>query len=310
MKAASVPRALSSLNRSSATQVVGDDMASSHTSSSFILATFALSAVGCQGFAQPEPTPVVLMPTPVFAAPQQFVMPAQVVVPSTGVPGFPESYSVGPQIVTQPGAVAPSVVPEPTTAIAPQLGLPVADATKPGLPNPLKVPVTNHDYAWDQIADVVSDYFPIASEQRVHIDPQMWTEGRIETPYQIGATAFEPQRKDSVGGFNLWQSTLQTIRRRAVVRVVPEPDGYLIDLQVVRELEDLPRPEAATAGAATYRNDSSLPIANRGFVSRSDWSQDWIMLGRDVPLEQKMLGEMRERLSLAPQGAMTLTPTQ
>src|SRR5690606_24119803 len=109
---------------------------------------------------------------------------------------------------------------------------------------------------------------------------------------------------------NLWQSTLQTIRRRAVVRVVPEPDGYLIDLQVVRELEDLPRPEAATAGAATYRNDSSLPIANRGFVSRSDWSQDWIMLGRDIPLEQKMLGEMRERLSLAPQGAMTLTPTQ
>jgi hypothetical protein len=168
--------------------------------------------------------------------------------------------------------------------------------------------VSNHDFAWDQIVDVVSDYFPIAREERVHIEQQIWTEGRVETPYQVAATMFEPHRKDSVGAFNRWQSTLQTVRRRAVVRVVPEPDGYLVDLRVDRELEDLPQPEQATAGAASLRNDGSLPSAARGGVSRTRWSTVWIPLGRDTPLEQEMLAEIRDRLSVTPHVPMTISP--
>lgn len=233
-----------------------------------------------------------------------FAPPGVVATPGTaGVPAFPESMAA-------PPAFAPPMAEETGGALAPQLGLPVAETQTPALPNPLKLPVSNHDYAWDQIVDVVSDYFPIALEQRVHIDQQVWTEGRVETPYQVGATMFEPLRNDSVGAFNRWQSTLQTIRRRAVVRVAPEPDGYVVEIRVDRELEDLPRPEEATAGAATLRNDSSLPSAARGAVSRTEWSQQWIPLGRDTPLEQKMLAEIRDRLALTPHVPMTIAPVQ
>ena len=233
--------------------------------------------------------PVVVSPTPVMQ--QQCI------------PGFPD-----PMTSTATPVFAAPMTAGPPTALAPQFGLPAAETTTAGLANPLKVPVNNHDFAWDQIVDVVADYFPISYEQRVHIDQQMWTEGRIETPYQVGATLFEPQRKDSVGGFNKWQSTLQTIRRRAVVRVVPEPDGYLVDLQVVRELEDLPMPEQASAGMATLRNDGSLPSAARAAVSRTDWSDVWIPLGRDPALEQEMLTEIRDRLAASPHVPMTVTP--
>lgn len=263
----------------------------------------ALLVAGCQGFAPP--------PDPVHGAAPVYVD------PNTGVMGGPMFASPelagAPSLPGQLATPQPAFIPPPagdnSGALAPQVGLPAAETIAPGLPNPLKVPVSNHDYAWDQIVDVVSDYFPVAREERVHIDQQIWTEGRIETPYQVGATLFEPQRKDSVGLFNRWQSTLQTIRRRAVVRVVPEPDGYLISVEVDRELEDLARPEEATAGAATLRNDSSLPSAGRAAVSRTRWSPVWIPLGRDVPLEQELLANIEARLSLTPSVPMTITPT-
>ena len=77
------------------------------------------------------------------------------------------------------------------------------------------VPVADDEFAWDQIADVVSDYFPIAREQRARRGGDGFVEGRIETVPQVGATWLEPQRRDSVGNFNRWESTFQTIRRRA-----------------------------------------------------------------------------------------------
>ncbi|QDU54402.1 hypothetical protein [Aeoliella mucimassa] len=262
-----------------------------------------LLLAGCQGLPSNEPAWIATEPVMVAPNGPVIVSPTPTMAQPAGVPGFPEPMANAPTVFAGP-------TPNSGTAIAPQLGLPASETVSSALPNPMKVPVNNHDYAWDQVVDVVADYFPIAYEQRVHIDQQLWTEGRVETPYQVGATLFEPHRKDSVGSFNKWQSTLQTIRRRAVVRVVPEPDGYLIDLQVVRELEDLPQPERATAGAASLRNDSSLPSAARAPVSRTKWSSVWIPLGRDTPLEQKMLAEIRDRLADVPRGTMSVTPTQ
>ncbi len=191
--------------------------------------------------------------------------------------------------------------------IAPEFGLPGAEVASQG-PNPVQVPVGNHDFAWDQIVDVVSEYFPIAFEQRAQLTGNLWTEGRIETPYQTGATLFEPQRKDSVGGFNRWQSTLQTIRRRAVVSVTPEATGYLVGVEVIRELEDLPKPEHATAGATSFRNDGSLPPVGLRQVSLTRLSPFWISYGRDVPLEQKILADIQARLANAPSVPMSVTP--
>ncbi len=107
----------------------------------------------------------------------------------------------------------------------------------------------------------------------------------------------EPHRMDSVGSFNRWESTFQSIRRRATVRVVPDANGYLVEVIVEKELEDLAKPEKSTAGAATFRNDGSLPSSRLEEVSRTRQSQRWISLGRDPALEQRMLADIHARLN-------------
>ncbi|MCA9258395.1 MAG: hypothetical protein KDA61_04300 [Planctomycetales bacterium] len=160
----------------------------------------------------------------------------------------------------------------------------------------LVVPVAHADWTWEQIVDVVDDYFDIERERQVHLADQAASEGRIDTFAQVGATAVEPHRLDSVGSYNCWEATLQTIRRRAELRVIPQGATYLIIATVYKQLEDLPRPEHATAGSATFRNDASLPSHGDEDVSRTRLSAHWIDLGRDVALERQILADVQARL--------------
>jgi hypothetical protein len=255
-------------------------------------------------------------PKPIFMAPQGgWVQPAQ---PIEMVPILPLPDSAGPR----PGSIvgpmfgapqatfgSPEQLPPPAEAssplsniapdgkISPQFGLPVPPDEMPGGAPPIFVPASNDEYAWEQITDVVSDYFTVTREQQVRRSGDAWTEGRIETRYQGGATWLEPFRKDSVGAFNRWESTFQTIRRRATVRVVPDANGFVVEVIVEKELEDLPHPERSTSGVAAFPNDFSLPSARSGDVSRTLSSPRWIQLGRDKPLEAKMLTDIHARLN-------------
>jgi hypothetical protein len=62
----------------------------------------------------------------------------------------------------------------------------------------------------------------------------------------------------------------------------------------------LPRPEQSTAGAATFRNDSSLPSTPLEEVSRTKLAGNWILIGRDPALEQRILGDIQSRLTIQP----------
>jgi len=166
--------------------------------------------------------------------------------------------------------------------------------------NPVLIPVTNGDLAWEHIVDVVDDYFRVERESRVQTVGNVVTEGRIDTFPLVGATWLEPHLPDSDGWENRWESTFQTIRRQAVLRVVPQRGGYLIDVVVNKELEDLPRPENATAGAASFRNDNSLTSRLNESVSRTRFSPVWIPLGRDAIIEQQILCEIRDRIAGLP----------
>ncbi|MEM9351749.1 MAG: hypothetical protein AAGA92_01935 [Planctomycetota bacterium] len=184
-------------------------------------------------------------------------------------------------------------------AVGPLFALPIYEkqVTVPTGPNPVFVPVANQDFTWEQVVDSVDDFFRVESERRVELVGDVITEGSIVTFPRIGATIVEPHRRDSVGRFNRWQSTLQTIRRGAVVRVIPDRGGWLVEVIVQKELEDLPRPEGATAGAATLRNDSSLDPRLSQDVSKLRFGGEWIPIGRDIALEQEMLERIRERAS-------------
>jgi hypothetical protein len=181
--------------------------------------------------------------------------------------------------------------------VSPQIGLPSGPDPIPPVASSISVPVSNDEWAWDQITDVVSEYFTITAEQPARRGGEVAVEGRIETAPQDGATWLEPHRNDSVGRFNRWESTFQTIRRRASIRVAPDAVGYTVSIAVEKELEDLPRPERATAGAATFRTDGSLPSARAEQVSHTRASPRWIPLGRDPALEQRMLAEIHGRLA-------------
>src|SRR5688572_32207595 len=80
----------------------------------------------------------------------------------------------------------------------PQVILPGAQAA---LPNPIVVPVTDRDVAWDNIVDVVDDYFKIEREDRVQLIGDILNEGQIETFPQTGATLLEPWRPDSANAY-------------------------------------------------------------------------------------------------------------
>jgi hypothetical protein len=249
-----------------------------------------------------QSSPNLIAPAPpamtVFP-PQSTVVPLPSHTPGSVFGPPPQPAPAGPMIV--PGALPqpPLVVPE---------ALPQPPIAAPGLVNPIVVPVVDEELAWDQIADVVSDYFTISREQRARRGGEVWSEGRIETAYQTGATWLEPHRGDSVGTFNRWESTFQTIRRRATIRVIPDARGYLVEAIVEKELEDLPNPEKATAGAVVFRNDGSLPSRRLEEVSRMRSSPRWLQLGRDPPLEQRMLAEIHARLSGAVAGSGSVFP--
>jgi len=284
-----------------------------------IILTQLVFLAGCQPWWEQQlapAAPAMAVPYPMTAAPQpmfvpggqSYLQPGPMFVPpgppmGPMVPIYPQASVVpGTVMVPQPGEGVPGGVMAPQYVGPPippgAQGAPIGPiAETPGLgPNPIVVPVTNDEVAWDQVADVVSDYFTIAREQRARRDGEVWTEGRIETAPQDGATWLEPFRHDSVGSFNRWESTFQTIRRRAIVRVIPDAAGYLVEVIVEKELEDLPNPEKATAGGAVFLNDDAIPSRRLEEVSRTRSSPRWLQLGRDPLLEQRMLGDIQARL--------------
>jgi hypothetical protein len=172
-------------------------------------------------------------------------------------------------------------------------------APLPPLANPIKVPALNRDFVWDQIVDVADNYFDIDREERPRQIGDVITAGRLDTFPTVGTTLLEPWRTDSANFPERLLCTLQSYRRRAVIQVLPAPDGYLIDVTVFKELEDLVRPEFAPTAAATFRYDQS----NAGIaepVGGQPVPLNWIREGRDCALEQRMIAQIMDRLAPPP----------
>lgn len=228
---------------------------------------------------------------PMFGAPAMEVLPPGQVAPMP-VPGAPG-------VLPPPADAGPPEGPleniAPGGSISPRFGLPRGPEAVAGPGNPIFVPAANDEQTWESIVDVVNNYFTVGREQQVRRSGEAWSEGRIETRYQNGASWLEPWRKDSVGSFNRWESTFQTIRRKASVRVIPDGNGFLVEVIVEKELEDLPHPERSAAGVASFPN-FTMPSERAGDVSRTLSSPCWIPLGRDPALEAKMLADIHARL--------------
>ncbi len=163
--------------------------------------------------------------------------------------------------------------------------------------NPIMVPCGPPEAVWETLVDVIDDYFPIDHEDPIRCEGCVFTEGRIDTRPVIGATLLEPWRPDSASYEERLEATLQSIRRRAIVRVVPCGEGYQVEVAVFKQLEDVIRPEHADAGAATFRYDDSLErVVNP--ILEEPIDAGWIPQGRDFVLEQRILGHLRSRFGM------------
>ena len=304
-----------------------------------LLAVSAWSMLTLAGSAPgQEALPLPPVADPVLAFPEEPApagRPVQAIVPQMAAPANPLPAPPPPATVPGPGPAVVQPLPAPaSTPLLPGLppgvprldplaplppgtvigpGGPVVPGPPPQPANSVVIPALDAEIVWQQMVDTMDDFFKIQSEQRVVFSGGIPAEGRIDTYPQTGATLLEPWRGDSVGFRERLESTLQSIRRSASMRLMPDPAGWRIETVVLKELENLPRPMRATAGGASFRNDDSLyrygtPLPTLGQqvgdqprpVANPTPNIGWIPLGRDPLLEKKMLGKVLGRLGIAP----------
>lgn len=163
------------------------------------------------------------------------------------------------------------------------------------LSNPLVIPTQDSEFLWNQIIDTIEDYFDRnRSEIRPVRDGVQWIEGRIETYPQISATYLEPWRKDALEGFQRLQSSLQTMRRTAIIRITPVNEGFSVAIEVVKEIEDVNRSQLSSDGSASTRHDGSIVRTDPNLLG-APITQGWIRQENDTDLEQRLLREILGR---------------
>ena len=163
-------------------------------------------------------------------------------------------------------------------------------ADRPVVPNPLVVPSSDFETVWNKSVAVVNQYFPIAAENRLA--------GTIRTDSPMTGTLLEPWSPDSATFRDRLEATFQTMRKFAVVHIDPAPTGgYLVKVDVIKELEDFNKPDRQPAGRAVFYND--FPVnRTREIVGPVPAPLNWIDKGRDTNLEQAILAGIRDALLL------------
>jgi hypothetical protein len=171
-----------------------------------------------------------------------------------------------------------------------------ADPAEP-CANPVFLSLGPPDYAavFETVLDILDDYFEIAYANRY--------DGTIRTHPKSAPGLEQPWKPGSPDGRERLLATLQSIRYRCDVTILPgEQGGYLVQVVVYKELEDLARPIRATAGAAAFRSDNTV-ARQYEVVDPSVVDSNWIPLGRECHLEQALLQRITQRVRECRRGA-------
>lgn len=163
------------------------------------------------------------------------------------------------------------------------------------LPEPMAIACENplflaqgpegYPVVFNRVHAAVNAYFPIA---RSNIYA-----GTIESEPVITAGFWDCIRYDRYSFDQLLESAAQTIRRRVLVTITPaESGGYFVELQVLKELEDLPSPRHAAAGKSVFRYEAPTERVS-DVVDFPNVTRGWIPLGRDPEMEQLILGRVK-----------------
>lgn len=173
-----------------------------------------------------------------------------------------------------------------------------------GHPNPVFVPVPDAEIVHNALVDVLDDHFRIEREERVRAvhnpdNTYTLTMGLIRTWPEMTSTLAEPWRSDTVTFYDKLLATFQSYRRKAEVFIVPVQGGFNVQMNVFKELEDMPKPLGANGGSAFIRNETTQRHVLMA-VGQQPTVSGWIPEGRDPNLEQKMINQLFVRLGLEP----------
>lgn len=149
--------------------------------------------------------------------------------------------------------------------------------------NPLLVRANNQELVWERSVDVLHrNLFEIQSENRL--------DGLIETKYKTAAGLLEPWHPDSPGMHGRLEATLQSLRRKAYITVIPADGGFLVGVEAYKELEDVAG-ASNSVGAATFLENNARKRDLEAVVGQAAPS-GWIPKGRDIELERLLLNDL------------------
>ena len=124
------------------------------------------------------------------------------------------------------------------------------------------------------------------------------SEGMIVTRPSTGQQWFEFWRHDSIGGYQLLESSVHTVRRVVTVDISstdPEnsSDELRVSVQVDKERYSAPERQVTTASGALAIYSERLPTTEGLMAARTE-GEHWVPLGRDLPLESHLLAKIAE----------------
>jgi hypothetical protein len=160
------------------------------------------------------------------------------------------------------------------------------------LQNPTFVAFGPQDYGM-----VFEKAIQVMQESGFQIQETNRYDGRIETFPRTAPGLGQPVKAGNSSFYDRTLFTFQSYRHRASMKIFPADNdtGFFIQVVIFKELEDLPRPVRATAGAVLFRSDNSV---ERQFevIDPSILESNWIPRGRDTALEQEILQRLRQAL--------------
>lgn len=150
----------------------------------------------------------------------------------------------------------------------------------PGTPSP-----SAYAEVYEKVLNVVDDYFDIAYTNRY--------DGRILSHPKIAPGFERPLAAGSPNFYERALATMQTMRYRCQVQIrSAEQGGYLVQVIVYRELEDLGRPSRAPSGSV-FRDSPTIDRQFEVVDPSIPTDGAWIPKGRSVELEDKILKQIR-----------------
>lgn len=156
----------------------------------------------------------------------------------------------------------------------------------PALVSPGAPTARSYQEVFERTIDILDDYWVVKSA-----DPY---DGRIVTVPRIAPGYEQPWKSGNPDARERLLSTLQTTRQTAMVTFrTGERGGYLVYVEVLKELEDIPKP-ARSSTAAVFQESPTVDRQLDVVGAPTPGGRAWFVIGRDYAMEQLLLQRIRE----------------